>query len=270
MHLYLLRFEHPLTGQEVGVTTYAALMLAGATAAVLVAVAIGKRRDLSPFDLFAATVLAYAGGLIGARLLFLVVHAEQIWTEGGWAAFLAPQGGLIWYGGAVGGALAFIAYCRAYDLPMWRMLDIGVVGAALGQAFGRLGCFTAGCCHGAPAPDGVPSVRFPMESLAPPDVPLHPVQLYEAGALLLLALALAFFVIFRRKAEAGTSALLYLGGYALIRLLTEALRGDDRGPDVLGLSLSQSISSTLLAAVVFVSLRRRAYRRKRGEARKRN
>lgn len=253
MHPYLVRFEHPLTGAPAGITTYSALMFLGAALAILLIMGLGRRRGLSSFDLFAASSIAFGAGLVGARFLFLVVHGREVIAHGGWTALFASGGGLVWYGGALFGAAGFIAYAKGYGLPLARMLDVAAPGAALGQAFGRLGCFTAGCCHGGPAGPGAPAVVFPEGSLAPAGIALVPVQLYEAGLLLLLALVLTA-VLWRRQSfvPAGSVAIGYLTGYASLRIFTETLRGDPRGPQLAGLSLSQALSLVLLVTAAIL------------------
>ncbi len=250
MHLYLYSFEHPLTGDPAGITTYAALLFLGVACAIGVSVLLGMRRGLASFDVFAAMLLAFATGLVGARVLYLIIHGGEVISRGGWQSLFVSGGGLIWYGGALAGLATFALYCRGYGLPVARMLDVGSVGAATGQAFGRIGCFTAGCCHGKPAPDGLPAVMFPTESLAPSGIGLHPVQLYEAALLFLLAVFLSLAIILRRSWPNGFIALFYVSGYAVLRFFTEMLRGDHRGPELAGLSVSQTISLALLVAAL--------------------
>ncbi|MFW6369191.1 MAG: prolipoprotein diacylglyceryl transferase [Myxococcota bacterium] len=214
MHPFLLRFQNPLTGQPAGITTYSALMFAGVGLGILLGAVLARRRGLSPLDQLAASAIAFGAGLVGGRVLYLLVHGRELVGAGGPAALLAPGGGLIWYGGAVAGAIAFASYARGYRLPLLPMLDVGAPGAALGQAFGRIGCLTAGCCHGSPAPHGFPSITFPPGALAPAGIPLHPVQIYESALLLVLAAVLTLVVLRRRSwAFPGLVAIFYLAGY---------------------------------------------------------
>ncbi|MDF1563493.1 MAG: prolipoprotein diacylglyceryl transferase [Deltaproteobacteria bacterium] len=255
MHPVLFSFDNPVTGASLQVTTYAALMFLGVAASIGLSSWLARRRGLPAFDVFAAGAIAFGVGFLGARLAFLLLNGKPEGVP--WSVFLTTSGGLVWYGGFAGGALGALLYLRGYRIPLLPMIEIAGPGLALGHAFGRLGCFTAGCCHGAFAPDAALTVVFPPGGLAPPGIPLHPVQLYEAGALLLLSGAL--LVLHLRLGERwreGTTFALYLGGYAVLRFFTEMLRDDDRGGFLAGLSPAQWTSIVLLvllgAALIWV------------------
>lgn len=71
-------------------------------------------------------------------------------------------GGLVFYGGLIGAALASVWYCIRNDIQFMRLADLAIPTVSLGQAFGRLGCFSAGCCWGKTAsPDAPFQVHFP-------------------------------------------------------------------------------------------------------------
>lgn len=262
MHPYLFRFVQPVTGRPVSVTTYAALMFLGAAVAIGLGTALARRRGLAPFDLFAAGAVAFGVGYLGARALFVVLNGPALAREVGWRAVLLSDSGLVWYGGFASGLLAFWGYARIYRVPLLPALDVAAPALALGHAFGRLGCFTAGCCYGRPS-DLPWAVRFPLDSLAPAGVFLHPVQLYEAAGLVLLA-AIAAGVLWWARSP-GTALWTYLTGYAVLRFVTEIFRGDDRGGFLGPLSPSQVIAlGVLLLAATAAILHLR--RRRRGAA----
>lgn len=196
--------------------------------------------------------------LVGARLLFVLMNFGEyaahpldivkIW-----------QGGLVFYGGLVPGVVIAIWYIRRLGLPLWQVTDIFAPSLAIGHAFGRIGCFLAGCCYGEAC--ALPwAVTFTdPRSLAPQGVPLHPTQLYSALGLLLL---FAFLVFLRKKKTfQGELFWTYILCYAVGRFLLEFLRGDDRG-SVLGgiLSTTQAISIPLAGISVVMLL----YLSKRG------
>ncbi|RMG16376.1 MAG: hypothetical protein D6729_10965 [Deltaproteobacteria bacterium] len=174
-------------------------------------------------------------------------------ARAGWGALL-DGGGVVWYGGAIGGATAFALYCRVYRLPLPSALDLAAPMAALGQAFGRVGCFLAGCCHGAPCAPGALAVVYPPGRLAPPGVPLYAVQLYEASGLLVLALALSLAVWRGRRWPRGAVAWLWLLAYPCLRFVLEFFRGDDRGGHFGPFSPSQAISLVLFAAALAIAV----------------
>jgi phosphatidylglycerol:prolipoprotein diacylglycerol transferase len=191
---------------------------------------------------------------VGAAGLFIVVH---------WRAFVADpslfkQPGMVFYGGLVGGALAAWLYARKFQVPLGRVADAGAPGLALAHAFGRLGCLMGGCCYGRAVADD-----FPL-GVVLAGARRHPVQLYEAAGLVVIAVVLVALST-RLKPRPGALFSLYLGGYALLRLVVERFRGDDaeRGFLLPGLlSTSQAIAA--LAFVAACALLLRSTRRRHG------
>ena len=127
--------------------------------------------------------------LIGAKLLLLVVDFDQFRQSPAELLSLARSGG-VFYGGLILAVLVAFWYISRHNLPFWTTCDVFAPGIALGHVTGRLGCFAAGCCYGRPTtlPWGV---AFP-EGLPPTTVPVHPTQLYEAAALVPIALLLLY------------------------------------------------------------------------------
>lgn len=216
-----------------------------------------RKDDLS--DLVFYTVLA---GMLGAKLFYGITY----WSELG-PDFLSRAGyllrtfqyGFVFYGGFLAGAAAFFLEARRKKLDALRAADIFAPALALGHAFGRVGCFLAGCCHGSPH-QGLLSVTFtdPASEVAARclGVPLHPVQLYEsAGDLVIFFLLGALLRRGGRRPGAVLAA--YAGLYSLLRFSLEFLRGDDRGALRLGLSPAQQISAAVLLAALaaFFALR---------------
>lgn len=210
-----------------------------------------KKETLS--DLIFYSVL---GGMLGAKTLY----AATYWRDFGpdTAARLSYllrtfQYGFVFYGGLAGGAAGFLFTARKNSLPLPRAADLFAPALALAHAFGRIGCFLAGCCHGRPAA-GWPGVTFtnPACEVNPAllGTPLHPVQLYEAAGNLFI------FVILDKaltRAQAGRLAPgtvigVYAALYSALRFGLEALRGDDRGFSTLGLSPGQFFSAAIAAA----------------------
>lgn len=173
------------------------------------------------------------------------------------AALKFWQGGLTFYGGLLLAVPGGLWFARRKRLDPWRVADITAPCIMLGLAIGRVGCFLNGCCYGA-ATGAWPGVRFPGHAHA-----VHPTQLYEAAAALLIGLVLLRWGIAPR---AGASArppgrvfgwMLVL--YGVMRALIEIVRADPRGS--LGpLSTSQIISIPLIAAGILLIRRSRAAR----------
>jgi phosphatidylglycerol:prolipoprotein diacylglycerol transferase len=149
-------------------------------------------------------------------------------------------------------------------MPSWRVADITAPGIALGQAIGRLGCLSAGCCYGKPTqlPWGITFTEpYSAENVGVPlNVPLHPTQIYESIGAFLLFLYLMWRL--KQKHFTGQIILEYLGLYAIFRFVIEFYRGDeDRGFMLHGLlSTSQFIGilTVVAAAIAFAYLRSRS------------
>ena len=245
MHPYLLRFTNPVTGAAGGVTTYALCLFLGAGVAIALTGWLGRRRGLPGFDLLAVGLLALVGGLAGAKVFYLLLNGPEVVARFGWRALLSG-GGYVWYGGLLGGVVAVLLYARAYGLPKRVLADLAAPGLALGQAFGRVGCFSAGCCYGLPAPGSPLAVVFPPGAIAPPGIPRYPTQLFEATGLVILAGILLVLLLRRRAWRDGAIFWIYLMSYAVLRYVVEIYRGDDRGPMFGPFSPSQVIALGVL------------------------
>jgi phosphatidylglycerol:prolipoprotein diacylglycerol transferase len=192
-------------------------------------------------------VLTYLGGLLGARLLFVVENAGHL--PGNWAAVFSPSvGGSASMGGVLLGALCCVVATRALGLALLPLADSFGPGLCLFAVAGRVGCFMAGCCHGRPT--GLPwGVVFPPGSPAAArfgeGVPVHPTQLYEAG--LLLVLLLVLLKLDRLPSWPGRTFFLLLLAYTSTRFVLEFTRGD-HVHSFLELPLAQWLSGALALA----------------------
>ena len=207
--------------------------------------------------------IAFMGALIGGKLLFIIVSWPQLGAT--FAEKLVNilhdiRYGFVFFGGLIVAVGALIGYIKKKNLPLLETADFLIVGLPLGHAFGRIGCFLAGCCHGRPTamPWGV--VFTDPHSLVAPEllgVHLHPTQLYES-----LCNFLLFFLLvklYNRPHKNGTILLAYITCYSLVRFVLEFFRGDFRGGYIWGLSPSQLISLTaaIVAAIGWWQLARR-------------
>ena len=237
-----------LFGRPLLLTGYGVFAILGAGLGTALCVLLARRLGFPAFDAFAASALALAFGLVGAKSLFLAVTWPSLDARDRLAVALAP-GGMVFYGGLLGGAAAVVLYLRAYGLSLPAFADAAAPGLAVGHAVGRVGCFMGGCCYGRPTelPWGVRFGSSPFFA-GPVGVPLHPVQLYEAGAELALAAICAWLA---GRAARGNAFLAWLIGYSSVRLAFELLfRGDDRGGGAFGLPPSALISLGAIAAAI--------------------
>jgi phosphatidylglycerol:prolipoprotein diacylglycerol transferase len=186
--------------------------------------------------------------LIGAKLMLLVVDFDQFRRSPADILSLARSAG-VFYGGLIAAVGVAFWYIARHRLPFWTTCDVFAPGIALGHVTGRLGCFAAGCCYGKPAT--VPwAVTFTNPLAAanvgtPLGIALHPTQLYEAGAELLI---LIFLLATERRGHrfAGRTFWTYLLLYAVSRYVVEIYRGDPRGV-VFGVMSTSQFISTILA-----------------------
>jgi phosphatidylglycerol:prolipoprotein diacylglycerol transferase len=130
-------------------------------------------------------------------------------------------------------------------------------GIALGHVIGRLGCLLAGCCYGRPT-DAPWGITFTHPAAAanvgtPLGIPLHPTQVYDAGAELII-LILLLVTERRGRLFPGRTFWLYMLLYAISRFIIEIYRGDDRGM-ILGLSTSQFVSLLIVPISIVMLLR---------------
>jgi phosphatidylglycerol:prolipoprotein diacylglycerol transferase len=199
--------------------------------------------------------------LVGAKLLLLVTDFQTFKSNPGELLNLLREGG-VFYGGLIVAVVVALWYIRRVGLPLWTTCDVFAPGIALGHVVGRFGCFFAGCCFGKPT--SVPwAITFTDPFAAanvgtPLNVPLHPTQLYEAGAEFLILIVL--LVTEKRGHKfAGRTFWLYMLLYSVSRYVIEFYRGDERG-NVGPLSTSQFVSVILapLAIAMLVYLGRTA------------
>ena len=174
--------------------------------------------------------------LVGAKLLLLIVDYDQFSTSPADLLSLARSGG-VFYGGLILAVVVAFWYIAKHGMPFWTTCDVFAPGIALGHVTGRLGCFAAGCCYGKAT--NVPWAVIFTDPLAaanvgtPLGIPLHPTQLYEAGAeLLILGVLLA--TERRGRPFPGRTFWAYMFLYAVSRFIIEFYRGDPRGHAVFG------------------------------------
>lgn len=225
------------------VASYGVMLALGMVLGGILAVRAAQRAGIDGSDALAAVAIVSGSGLFGASALQLVVETAR----GVPLTDALQRGGLTFYGAPIAGTLALVFAARWLRIPLGRFCDVVVPAVPVVHAMGRIGCFLAGCCYGR-ASDRPWSVSFthPLAPAAVEPIHRHPVQLYEAGLLLLIALV--FVVRPPARVGAGRRAVAYAAAYACVRLFTEMFRGDeDRGFVVGPVSTSQAISLVVLA-----------------------
>jgi phosphatidylglycerol:prolipoprotein diacylglycerol transferase len=207
------------------------------------------------------------GAIVGARLLFVVTNLDQF--DNVFEVFAWWKGGVVAYGGFLGGLAGAIVFCRMHGLSLLAWADCVAPSLCVGLAITRVGCFLGGCDFGRDW-NGPWAVRFPagspasvqqaqlglLPSGAVPSLPVHPTQLYESLAG--IALLLLVVAVLRRRLLAGHALATFALGYAVLRYLIEIVRAD-AGRGVVGpWSTSQFIAIvTFVAALALLYVLRR-------------
>jgi phosphatidylglycerol:prolipoprotein diacylglycerol transferase len=221
--------------------------------------------------------------IIGSRVLYVVTNLSDF--DSVTEMFMVNRGGLVAYGGMIGGFLASWYGCHKRKIPLLKWADVVAPGVVLGTGITRIGCFLFGCDFGARsslpwavrfpgpnalAPQGSPAWQHHVYTLmpaserlardAPWSYPVHPTQIYES--LVGLSLFGILMLIRRYRRFSGQVFLGWVLGYGIMRPLIEILRDDDQRGNVGSLSTSQfiGIASVVLGLGLLVALVRR-YRR---------
>lgn len=236
--------------------TYGIMMVLAFIVAGIIFYLLAPRADLPRADAFNLLALILVGGVVGAKVFYFLtlIPYWRVIIASGWQAVLEliAGGGMVFYGGLLGGLLMLVVYLKKYKLPFMPTLDIAAVALPVGHAIGRLGCFSVGCCYGVPSICGI---LMPHSLIAPRDVPLVPTQLIESAFCLLLAVIL--YLVLRKKPRPGLVTGIYLIAYSSFRFVIEFWRGDVLRGFIGPFSLSQWISITIVLLVaVYLRVKR--------------
>jgi phosphatidylglycerol---prolipoprotein diacylglyceryl transferase len=246
-------FRIPILG-GIPVFGFGAMIVLAFISATWLACWRAKREKLDPEVILDMAFWVVFSGMVGARLVYCYEYWGLV-IKTFWDVVQYWKGGIVFYGGVVGGTLAFLVYRRYRTFPLRPYMDVIAPSIAIGILFGRIGCFLNGCCYGDPC--SLPwAVAFPKPSppwwhqtvvgVIPRDalwsLPVHPTQLYAAIDGLVLLLLLSAYYPWRRR-DGEVMALLMVT-YPITRFLVEFLRNDE-GAFFGGMTISQNISVAL-------------------------
>jgi len=243
------------------VYSYGVLLAAAYLTALQLAVVRARHRGVDGARVMDLGIYLIIAALVGAKLMLVIVDFKYFFANPSELKSLVSAGG-VFYGGLIGALITAIVLVRRYNFRIWTTADLFAPGIALGHVIGRLGCLMAGCCYGRPTdvpwgitftnPDAATNVGTPL------GIPLHPTQLYDAGAELLI-LILLLVTERRGRPFEGRTFWLYMLLYGISRFIIEFFRGDDRGV-MMGVSTSQFVSLIVvpLSVVMLIRLRARA------------
>lgn len=191
--------------------------------------------------------IALIAGWICSKLTYTLINFQEFLKNP--IHFLLNSSGWVVYGGILGGILAAYLYCKWKKIRFMDYFNLIIPQVALAQAFGRIGCFFAGCCYGKETHSHF-GIVFPENSLAPAGIPLVPTQLLSAVGDFCLFIIL--FQIYNRKETKHTTAAWYLILYSIGRFMIEFLRGDIERGAIGFLSTSQAISIVVLCLGIWL------------------
>jgi len=242
---------HPILFEFRGfpVYTYGLLLAAAYLLGLQFALIRARSRGLDPNRVMDLGIWIIVSALVGAKLMLIVVERDKFgWSPTDLLNLFRSAG--VFYGGLIAAVTVALWYLWRHKMPVWTVTDVFAPGIALGHVIGRFGCLFAGCCFGLPTtkPWGITfHNEFAAQNVGTPlGVPLHPTQLYEAGAELLILGAL---LLTERKGRPfpGRTFWSYMLLYGVSRFIIEFYRGDTRGTvPVLSMILSTSQFVSLL------------------------
>ena len=232
------------------INTYGVFLALAFLCAILITVRLAARDGLPRESIYDLSLWMLLASLIGSKVLMFWVEPEYREHPAQLLSLDFLRSGGVFYGGFLGAVLVGFFLMKRYKLPWWKTADACAPGIAIGNFFGRQGCFAAGCCWGKPTslPWGVQFTELGHEITGvPTDVHLHPTQLYESFAMLIVF----FFLLWlhKRKQFSGQVILLYGLLYSVIRFAIEFVRDDPRG-DILGLTSLTGLSTSQMISLV--------------------
>jgi phosphatidylglycerol---prolipoprotein diacylglyceryl transferase len=275
MGSYLREHGSPNFREGLPVFGYGLMLFIGFSSAVSLATLRAEREGLSSDVIWDLSIWLFIPGIVGARLYYLIQYYDRVFIgvpSSEWliAAFNLSQGGIVLYGGLIGGASGYFAFCFTRHLRPLALADIIIPSVFVGIGFGRIGCFLNGCCYGAST--ALPwAVQFPRESAtfssmmekglvdinAACTPPLHPTQIYSSiDGFIIAGITAWYFGHRRRNGEVLAVALLI---YPITRFCMEMLRADEVGQLKTNLTTAQLVSIGLFVVnlIFMVYLARR-------------
>ncbi len=193
---------------------------------------------------------AIFGGMVGARLYYVFVYNWSYYLANPLQVFNLREGGLVFFGGLIGGAGVVIGIIVYKKWPLWEIADVAAIFVPLGYAFGRIGCFLNGCCYGIPT-DGFWGISFRELGGAS----YYPTMLYSSFLGFLL---FGFALWYRNKRTfAGEAFIIYMAIYSIGRFLIEFLRTNPKVFGILSVGQFTGLVTIVMAGILYPILKKR-------------
>jgi phosphatidylglycerol:prolipoprotein diacylglycerol transferase len=282
MHPVLFEIPTPWGGQAI--YSYGVMLGLSLLLGWQIVMLLGKRAGLGSNALGDVYLTATVSGILGARLLYVLTNHAEFNSPAEW--FDLRSGGLVAWGGFLGGFLGALVHLRAKRMSLLAFADCAAPAIAAGLCLTRIGCYLYGCDFGTRLPESAPRWlagwgTFPRWSDSAGELrgspaflhqvnvyglsrdanfawPVHPTQLYEA--LLGFGLAVVCLRVFQRRAFVGQVVLVLTLLYGVARFFLEYVRDDPERAEAFGFSTAQLFSLTIVpsAAIAYTLLRKRA------------
>ena len=233
------------------VHTYGVMIAIGVILCVVMGYYRAKRMEMKAESVVDLAILCVVMGFLGAKVFFVILSWKQFLTD---PLSVLESSGFVVYGGIIFGVVSALIYCKIKNIRFFEYFDLLAPSVSLAQAFGRLGCFFAGCCYGKETSLPI-GIVFPEGSFAP----LLPTQLFSSAGDFVIA-----FVLIRmtgKMRHTGDVGALYLMLYGIGRFCVEFLRTNEQG-GFIGLTTAQLISIVfmIISIVLFIRNKRAADR----------
>jgi len=207
----------------------------------------GERKGLDPKLIQDFAVYALLGGIVGARIYFILFSEPAYFLQHPWEILAIWHGGIGVIGSLLGGAVVAVWYCRKRNISCLKLGDILVPGIALAQTVGQFACLLNGDSYGRPTDLPWAITYTDPRSLAPLNIPLHPIEIYE-----MVAYFMVFLLVWKARKQYqadGFTLLAYLFAYGVARFVVEFFRGN---PAIFAWGIPAA--QVFAAAMIFVSL----------------
>lgn len=248
-----LEFEVNTVAFSIGnfdVMWYGVIIAVGFLLAILYGFRSCKKMNINDDKLFYAIIAGLIGGIIGARLYYVIFYPGDKYINNPMEIFNIHNGGMGIYGGIIGGLLCGVLAAKIQKMKVAPVLDVAALGFLIGQGIGRWGNFVNQEAFGTATslPWGMKSDMTELEVVGS----VHPCFLYESLLCLLGFVLLHFFTRYLRRYD-GQTFLLYIVWYGISRFFIEGLRTDSLVLPYVDLRVSQVVAAaSVLAAVILL------------------
>ena len=265
----LFEIPIPFLGTSIPISAYGTMLSLSLILGIYLTGRNGKKQGLDELKVLTACLWGIIFLILGARLFFIIQNYQSYLANPAKILQLW-KGGMVFYGGFIGGVGAAVIYMRIKRISVQNFLDASTPSIPLGLFLTRIGCFLNGCCYGKLSE--LPwAVHYPLgsrvyngqlktgliEAAQELSLPVHPTQLYSSLNGLLLFLVIYYWA--RHKRFDGELFWGFSLLYSITRFIIEFFRGDQVRTEVLSLTIPQLVSITLATlAIVFLT---RGYRK---------